>query len=66
MPEGTFSIYEQYGITSSKQPTGLLWDILWWIRGQPAGWQVPKATGVFAVRKTIAGPDVLGRGFNGL
>lgn len=66
VPEGTFSVYEDFGITTlTKQPEGFFWDLLWWIRGQPAGYQKPTATGIFAVRKTIGLEDVIGNGFNG-
>jgi hypothetical protein len=66
IPKGTYSIYEDFGITdATNQPSGIFWDILWFIRGQPAGWQKPKATGLFAVQKTVALPDMVGQGFNG-
>jgi hypothetical protein len=63
VPEGTFSVYSDFGITSGTvQPTGIFWDLLWWIRGQPAGWQTPQATGYFAVTKLTTD---FGSGFNG-
>lgn len=53
------SIYEDFDITSgSEQPTGWFWDLLWWWRGQPAGWQTDVG-GHFAI------VNLGGDGFNG-
>lgn len=55
----TLSVYDEYNITDkASQPEGVFWEVLWWWRGQPAGWQTP-SYGIFAVK------NMDGNGFNG-
>lgn len=70
------NMYDNYGIEDVfDRPSGWLWDLLWWWRGQPAGWEDrPDALFPFEIVikadplewiAGILGQDVTSAGLNG-